>query len=196
MLFVTFERITFRFRWLSLNGLAPSRSFDFLELLPERYMQRIKRIVVHVDHVDSYTGMIKFNVGGKGLTHGLRIQVQRLVNALKPADSDHERRLSKISIRISNGNAVLDTIKSDDVRKREGIKVAEDIKDMLEPFKQLYDVREASVSGAITDELAQELEDRMRSKERPAQNAKNVIFDDHGLGAPVDGVCVYGNDMI
>ncbi|KAK5121890.1 hypothetical protein LTR85_004461 [Meristemomyces frigidus] len=209
LLFITFEGITFRFRWLIPNGLAPSSSKPFLELLPERYMRLVKRVVVQIDHVDSYTGMIKFNVGGKGLTHGLRRQVQRLVNALKPIppqsgageDADHssiERRLTKICIRVSNGNAVLDAVKSDIVRQREGgIRVAEDLEIMLEPLRQLYGVREVSISGAVTDRFARELEACMRSTERPEADERHVRVDveDAGLGAPVKGVCVYGNDI-
>lgn len=168
-------------------------------------MRLIKRVVVHVDHVDSYTGMIKFNVGGKGLTHGLRRQVQRLVNGLKqPAHDDEgsagmvERRLTKLAIRVSNGNAVLDQVKSDIVRKREGgIKVSEDLEEMLEPFRQLYGVRDASISGAVTDKFAKGLEASMQSTERSEDGGGNVMVDaeDAGLGAPAKGVCVYGNDL-
>ncbi|KXL50769.1 hypothetical protein M433DRAFT_43195, partial [Acidomyces richmondensis BFW] len=82
LLFITFNGITFRFRWLLPSGLAPSASKSFLDMLPPKYLKLIKRVVVHIDHVDSYTGQIKFNVGGKGLTYGLRRQVQRLVTAL------------------------------------------------------------------------------------------------------------------
>ena len=58
LLFVTYGGISFRFRWLLPSGLAPSRSYNFVQLLPERYSNLIKRIVVHVDHIDSYTGKI------------------------------------------------------------------------------------------------------------------------------------------
>ncbi|KAK4548551.1 hypothetical protein LTR36_009461 [Oleoguttula mirabilis] len=207
LLFITFAGITFRFRWLIPNGLAPSSSKDFLELLPERYMRLVKRVVVHIDHVDSYTGMLKFNVGGKGLTHGLRRQVQRLVNALKPppqqpggnADCNNvERRLTKVTIRVSNGNAVLDAVKPDIIRQREGgIKVAGDLELMLEPLRQLYGVREVSISGAVMEDLARSLTTSMRSDQRPECDARHatVDVDDAGIGAPLKGVCVYGNDL-
>ncbi|TKA29024.1 hypothetical protein B0A50_03436 [Salinomyces thailandicus] len=182
LLFLTFSGITFRYRWLLLSGAAPSRSYPFLELLPERYLRLIKRVVVHVDHVDSYTGMIKFNVSGKGLAHGLRRQVQRLVDALKLpivssplANNDrtglseyqtYERRdLTKLIIRISNGNAVLDSIKSETTRKLEGgARVNEDLEMMLEPFRQLYGAREVSITGAVGDDYARQLR---LSMERP-----------------------------
>lgn len=85
VIFVAYDSITFRFIWSLSNGLTPNRTYDFLELIRPRYLKFIKRLVVTVDHVDSYTGQIKYNVGGKGLTHGLRGQVAKLVRALKIA---------------------------------------------------------------------------------------------------------------
>ncbi|GAB7362440.1 hypothetical protein MBLNU230_g2762t1 [Neophaeotheca triangularis] len=183
LLFVTYAAITFRFRWLLPSGLAPSRSYDFLELLPERYMRLIKKVVVHVDHVDSYTGMIKFNVSGRGLTQGLKQQVQRLVNVLKPGDGgardddtggkndgfDTETRiLSRVAIRVSNGNAILDDIKREASWQKGSVaKVAEDLEEMLEPFDQLRGVREASVNGSVTGLFAEQLASRMQSDEPP-----------------------------
>lgn len=210
LLFIEFSGITFRFRWLLANAMAPMRTYPFLELLPERYLRLIKRVVVNLDHVDSYTGMIKFNVGGKGLTHELRRQVQRLVNALKAplalsldaeagAGSDEERRderrLARVSIRVSNGNATFKAIKSVTEQQREdSIKVAKDLEVMLAPFQQLYGVREVSITGAVTDRFAQDLMQRMRSLEPPTVDS-SCDADDAGMGAPAPGVCVYGNDL-
>lgn len=208
LLFITFAGITFRFRWLIPNGLAPSSSKPFLELLPEQYMRRVKRVVVHIDHVDSYTGMIKFNVGGKGLTHGLRRQVQRLVNALKPGpeqstkDAEHdstERRLTKVIVRVSNGNAVLDDLKSRGGRQREGeITVANDLELMLEPMRQLYGVRTVSISGAITETFARDLEASMRNTMPPETHGRHAIVNIENalLGAPLNGVFVYGTGLM
>lgn len=110
LLFVTYSAIQWRFRWLLPSGLAPSRSYLFLELLPQRYMRLIKRVIVHIDHVDSYTSMIKFGVGAKGLKHGLKRRVQQLVLALQSAEhvqndddasgaeSSEARRLAKLHI--------------------------------------------------------------------------------------------------
>lgn len=169
LLFVTYGGISFRFRWLLPSGLAPSRSYNFIKLLPERYLHLIKRVVVHVDHVDSYTGMIKFNVDGNGLTHGLRKQVQSLVEALQASNNSDaiadDRRLAKVYIRVSNGNAVLDALKSSVVREREiGVMVSEDIEKMLEPFGQLRGVQQVSVVGAVTESYARRLQARMTSK--------------------------------
>lgn len=193
LLFVTYLGISFRFNWLLLSGMAPQRKYDFLELLPAKYMALVKRVVVNVDHVDSYTGMIKFNVSGKGLTHGLRKQVQRLVNVLRPAafavpevaDEDDEgwseirskrdRRLAKVHIRVSNGNAVLDQIKSEVVRKREGgIRVNEDLEEMLEPFGELRGVREVEITGAVTDTFAESLRKTMMDTTTRSESAAIV----------------------
>ncbi|KAF2716287.1 hypothetical protein K431DRAFT_206131, partial [Polychaeton citri CBS 116435] len=82
LLLVDYSGVIFKFRWLSAAGLTPHSTFNFFTDIPRKYMIRLKRAIVYVDHVDSYTGMTKFNVGGPGLTHGLRTQVQRLVDAL------------------------------------------------------------------------------------------------------------------
>ncbi|RMY79309.1 hypothetical protein D0863_00139 [Hortaea werneckii] len=220
LLFLTFADITFRYRWLLLSGAAPSRHYKFLDLLPHKYIRLVRKVVVHIDHVDSYTGMIKFNVGGKGLTHGLRRQVQRLVNALKPRlppsdddvvgedpeggqredENESPRYLTNLIIRVSNGNTVLDSIKSDIVRQREGgVRVNEDLEVMLEPFRQLYGVHNCSISGAVNLDFARELETSVRSAGPPTarecEHAGPVDPVDGGLQMPVKGVCVYGNDL-
>lgn len=211
LLFVTYAGITFRYSWLLPTGMTPNRHYPFLELLSEKYMTRIKRIIVNVDHVDSYTGMIKFNVSGKGLTHGLKKQVQRLVNALQapaPFDPDcdvceaHEdtirsgqRHLAKVNIRVSNGNVYLDQTKSEAVRQREaGNKISEDVAEMLEPFSDLRGVREVAISGAVTEAFARSLEETMRSTtalDRSIMLARGV----HDLDIATPPICVYGNDL-
>lgn len=201
LLFLTYADIKWRYRWLLPSGQAPMRNYPFLDLLAERYMRLLKRIVVHIDNVDAYTGMIKYNVSGKGLTHGLRRQVQRLANALKPGDGEG-RELTRLVVRVSN-SAVSDTAYT---RRSAGepaavsvsaISLLEDSDTVLMPLRQLYGVREASVSGAVTTEFALELEALMRRKERPAEAEECGIDveDAGGLAAPLPGLCVYGNDL-
>lgn len=208
-LFVTYSGISFRYTWLLHGGGTPNRRYDFLELLPKKYLVLIKKVIVHVDHVDSYTGMIKFNVSGKGLTYGLRKQIQRLVNALQEdcagADPDESidattRRMGKVHIRVSNGNAVLDQIKSDAVRQREGgIKVAEDLEEMLEPFGDLRGVHHVAIYGAVTETFAANLRKKMMSMEKadPTERLARGIRDfDLPPGMNQDPrLCVYGNDI-
>lgn len=202
LLFVTFSGISFRYSWMLKSGLSPTRRYTFLELLPKRYLAMIKRVIVNVDHVDSYTGMIKFNVSGKGLTHGLRKQVQRLVNALQPVQGDaaapseyHERRLTKVKIQVSNGNAILDQIKSEVVRQREGsIRVAEDLEEMLEPFGNLRGVRNVQIAGAVTAQFSESLTMKMMSLEKADVDAlaRSALDDEDEVDAQL---CVYGNDI-
>ncbi|CZT21798.1 uncharacterized protein RCC_07664 [Ramularia collo-cygni] len=139
--------------------------------------------------------MIKFNVSGKGLAHGLRKQVERLVIALQPVPNDptrdlvdQERRLTKIRIQVSNGNPILDQIKSDVARKREGKfnngnamldqtksevgrqrdgkdRVSEDLEAILDPFGNLRGVRNVQITGAVTKSFSESLATKMMSTE-------------------------------
>lgn len=204
LLFVTFSGISFRYSWMLKSGLSPTRRYSFLELIPRRYLILIKRVIVNVDHVDSYTGMIKFNVSGKGLTHGLRKQNQRLVNALQAhpvqledgtALTYQERRLNKIKIQVSNGNAVLDQIKKEVVRQREGkIRVAEDLEEMLEPFGELRGVRSVQIAGAVTTEFSERLVMKMMSLDK--LDASTLARSAQDIEASVEPqLCVYGNDI-
>ncbi|KAK4621944.1 hypothetical protein CLAFUW4_06857 [Fulvia fulva] len=215
LLFLTYSGIAFRFNYLLPTGMAPSRRFNFLELMPKRYLALVKRVVVNVDHVDSYTGMIKFNVGGKGLTHGLSNQVRRLVNALQPPlalndepkhDEVHEsgrdsgmemrsdeRRLAKVHVRVSNGNVVLGQIKS---QREEALKIEQDVETMLAPFGDLRGVRDVAITGAVMKPFADSLRQKMMGNEKlehtiAVTKALRVLELD--MTAPQ--LCVYGNDI-
>ena len=230
LLFVTFAGINFRFRWLLPSGLATSRSVPFVELIPAKYLALIRKAVVQIDHVDSYTGMIKFNVSGKGLTHGLRRQVQKLVNVLKPApnqtqkdDKENaglERRLIRLTVRVANGNAVMDQIKHDISRHREndspsnktykGVsritassdgrrtgseRISDDIEDMLSPFGQLRGVRDISIGGAVPDDFAMGLEQVMRSTAPVEYDPHMDLIDSPAEASKPPPLRVYGNDI-
>ncbi|QIW98535.1 hypothetical protein AMS68_004053 [Peltaster fructicola] len=209
LLFVTYSGITFRFRWLLPSGLAPSRGYPFLELMPEKYLKLVRKVVIHVDHVDSYTGMIKFNISGRGLVDGLRKQVSRLVLALQPGhDADestegiHTETLAKVIIRISSSNAVLETIKTlpntSNCQTPNETKdtTLKDVKEMLEPFGDLAGVRDVHITGTISDEFAHELETRMKSNEPRQRHSgrSDQGMIDRTLGEQVP-LCVYGNDI-
>ncbi|KAK0298935.1 hypothetical protein LTS00_002697 [Friedmanniomyces endolithicus] len=198
LLFLTYEGIKWRYRWLLPSGQAPMRNYPFLELFPPRYLRLVKRVVVHVDLVDAYTGMIKFNVSGKGLVHGLRRQVQRLVNALKPVEGEEEeeRYLTRLAVRVAN-SAVSEAV----VPRRQSGKGGEvttangDVETVLTPLRQLYGVRDVSISGAVSPEFARELGIRLRSTERPVDESVTDVDDMGGLTGAVAGLCVYGNDI-
>lgn len=205
LLFVSYNGISFRFRWLLPSGLAPSRNYPFLELLSEKYIRLVRKISVSVDLVDSYTGMIKYNVSGAGLTRGLQNQVQRLVNALRSSgaaegEEESHRQLSRVSIRVQNGDNFLEARKSDLVRQRDGsLKSDDDVAELLEPFSDLYGVGSVSVVGAVSKAYAQSLTRLMTDKYRgdSVKPIEPVEADPHATGVGPAGVllCAYGNDI-
>lgn len=203
LLFLTYAGIKWRYRFLLASGSAPTTHKDFLDLMPKRYMRLLKRVVVNVDHVDSYTGMIKFNVSGRGLAYGLRQQVQKLVNVLKPdvgggdddddrdGNSAESRHLSSLRIRVSTSNAIAEALD----RTRGEPKVSDDLTVILEPLRQLYGVHEAVVTGAVTPDFAAELEASLQSPRPSVVDIAAPSNEDNPLIAPTTGLCVYGNDL-
>jgi hypothetical protein len=170
---------------------------------------------VCVDHVDSYTGMIKYNVSGKGLVHGLRRQVLRLVCALQPLEEhggnqgeggeeggtgsivkEEESRpgLARVLIRISGGNAVTASLKT---QFGEAQRISKDIEEILEPFGHLCGVRDARVMGAVGPFYARELEERMRGYEHGTQQGCCCSggMADLAVDEKAVQLCVYGNDI-
>jgi hypothetical protein len=144
LLSVTYAGIIFRYSWLLPSGLSPTKRYPFLELMPGRYLARLSRVVICLEHVDAYTAMIKFNVGAQGLVHGLRGQVQKLVDGLlspplphvsitstenAPSSVDNDSDvvqpptqmpsripLAKLHIRISTANSIVDELKRNRAR--------------------------------------------------------------------------------
>ena len=213
LLFVTYTGIMFRFSWLLPSGLTPNLRRE-LDQVPKKYLALIRRVIINVDHVDSYTGMIKFNVSGKGLTHGLRKQVQRLVNTFRDAErgvsnvgiselqgrrtaAEEDRCLTHVSIQVSNGNAVLDQIRSGIPRQcEEDVKFNEDVEQMLGPFGDLRGVRDAAITGAISSQFAEALREKMM---RADVNIYSITTTTRGIRALEEikspPLCVYGNDL-
>ncbi|KAK0859326.1 hypothetical protein LTS02_009316 [Friedmanniomyces endolithicus] len=173
LLFLTYEGIKWRYRWRLPSGQAPMRNYPFLELFPPRYLRLVKRVVVHVDLVDAYTGMIKFN-----------------------GEEEEERYLTRLAVRVAN-SAVSEAV----VPRRQsgkGVEVATangDVETVLMPLRQLYGVRDANISGAVGPEFARELESRLRSTQRPVDECVTDVDDVGGLTGSVAGLCVYGNDI-
>ncbi|KAI5207045.1 hypothetical protein E4T39_02074 [Aureobasidium subglaciale] len=161
VLWVSYDVIQFRFRWVLASGLAPSCAFDFLTLLGATpYLGLIRRVIVTVDVVDEYTGMIKFNVGGGGLVYGLKLQVKKLVRALKEADGEGVRRLT---VRLHNGSdGIAEGEKKMISRSRDNaIRSLEDVQGVLAPLRELKGVREVMMCGAITEAYKEDLRKSM-----------------------------------
>lgn len=215
---VTYSTISFKFRYLLPSGMAPQREFALLERLPKKYLRRIRRVLVSVECVDSYTGMVKWNVGGRGLVEGLRGQVGRLVRGLgcvgeeresspPSSSSSHQARrdgFSRVTIRVSSGNAVAGSLKA---RFGEVQRISQDVEEILRPFGFWGGVRDARVVGAVGQGFARELEERMRggggdcceSKDREeccwCSGMAALTINDNKEKEKDVPLCVYGNDI-
>jgi len=133
---VEWDSISFKYQWLLPSGLVPSRTMKFPDDIAARNVPFIKRLHIRVHHVDSYTGMVKYNYGGHGLTDGLRNRVEDLCQVLKGV-----AELAKLEIQLLDGN-----------------KNAELGQTVLEPFSQLSNIHRATVSGPMTVAYARHLE--------------------------------------
>lgn len=164
--------------------MAPQREYDFFHLVPEKYLRRVRKLLVLVEHVDAYTGMVKWNVGGRGLVVGLKGQVGRLVGALQGGGSvrsergggdgdeggfeeeeEEERRrkgFTRVMIRVSNGHNTTTGPRGLKARFAGVERVSQEIEEILTPFGCLSGVADARVGGAVGQSFARELEGRMR----------------------------------
>ncbi|KAI4154640.1 MAG: hypothetical protein LQ340_001545 [Diploschistes diacapsis] len=80
---VTWDCTIFDFRWVHPLGLLPKRRMPFPEGFSNRSLKLMRRFFVRINHLDPYTGMIKYNFSGPGLTDGVRDQVSFLVQTLR-----------------------------------------------------------------------------------------------------------------
>ncbi|KAF2143004.1 uncharacterized protein K452DRAFT_286634 [Aplosporella prunicola CBS 121167] len=151
---VSYDRISFRFRWLlpANCNLAPNRAFSFLDHFSQRNIQRIKNYYIKIDHVDSYTGMIKFNCGGRGLTDGLREKVRQLMTVLRCAGE-----LNRVEVRFVDSS-----------------KRPRDTQVVLEPLLVLREVRRARVRGDVMAEFGEHVERKM-SMTAEQRRAEQVV---------------------
>lgn len=166
VIFVKYSSITFRYQWLLPSGLTPTSDMELLDTFPMKYLQLIRQLHVSVDHPDSYTGMIKYNVGGKGLTYGLGNQVEKLASVFIPRE-DGPAGLNVLNVELINGNEYLDCEKRGIVRARERVQGTEDVQQVLLPFARLRGVADVKIAGAITDEFADELCKQVK-RDRPS----------------------------
>jgi hypothetical protein len=115
-------------------------------------------VLVLVEHVDSYKGMIKYNCGGRGLSEGVRGQIQRLVDVL----GTNTDGLGRVTVKLE-GNAVLDAIRKKAVRAKEKYQNGGVDQSVLEPFGSLVNVGSSSVEGNVDLTYARALEEEMSS---------------------------------
>jgi hypothetical protein len=154
---ISFDGIKFRYRWLLPSGLAPNRAYGFFEQFPPNNISRMRHLIVNVIHVDSYTGMIKYNCGGRGLTDGLRLRVESFVEALSTAQS-----LRSVRVRLSVGTSLLEEIRRVKVQLLECDKNPGLTQTVLNPLARLSGLQHVKILGAVTEHFAAVLEKKMR----------------------------------
>lgn len=155
---VTFDKVAFRYRWRTENGLTPSRQVDWLEHFSQRNLLRVKNYIVNVESVDDYTGMIKYNVGGRGLPAGMRAKVHELVDLMVLV-----RELRSLSVHLVDGDISRHRFPSGRVHRVQDESHYAQTQTVLEPFRALYGVRQAQVTG-VSEEYAKALEGSMAAQ--------------------------------
>ena len=139
LLDVEWDCVTFAYQWLLPTGLVPKRTLAFPDSLTSRNVALFRKLHVRVHHVDSYTGMVKYNYSGHGLTDGVRDQVAALCTLLR-----NLREITRLSIELRDGSAT--------VGLGQGV---------LEPFLTLKNTREVTVGGSLTPDYAEHISSRL-----------------------------------
>ncbi|KAF2756092.1 hypothetical protein EJ05DRAFT_512652 [Pseudovirgaria hyperparasitica] len=155
---ISYNCIKFAYRWIVLaSNLMPNRDLPFLGFRIG-YLARIRNYVVHVEQVDSYTGMVKYNCGGPGLPAGLRQQVSMLVSVM--ASATESKPLHRLHIYLLDSN-------QGQIRRLRSIPIQAESNGkpwtVLDPFKVLRNVRMPTITGAVPFDYANGLQEAMQS---------------------------------
>lgn len=134
-------------------GLGRNVLKSEMRTFPTVNIPRVRNYLVNIDHVDSYTGMIKYNCGGPGLTDGLKRQVARFVKAVGGKESE----LNSLRVRLNDGNRILSQIRRVKVLAVERHRDIGGSQMVLEPLRELR-ARRAEISGDATEEYARGVE--------------------------------------
>ena len=139
---ITWDCSVFTCHWLSSSKpyrLAPQRTFPFPDVIGQRYRHLLQRLKVTLVHLDSYTGMVKYNYGNPAaLAYGVRNQAEELCGTLKALP-----KLRSLQINFKNGSQNAD---------------ADEI--ILEPFLALENVQKLKITGSVSKKVRQLIEDR------------------------------------
>lgn len=163
---VAYGRIDFRKRRLiPKNGLTVEKlhRFPLAFLEQAAYVSRLRHVVININHVDSYLGMINHNCQNtEALTAGVRAQVSRLVTVLRRTGL-----LTRVYVRLTVGSSMMDEIRKvrGNTRVPHRVLAGRNVAEMqtaLEPLKELNNVKLPTVEGAVTPEYGCLLEDCMR----------------------------------
>ncbi|OAL51040.1 hypothetical protein IQ07DRAFT_610948 [Pyrenochaeta sp. DS3sAY3a] len=155
---VSFDSIFFRYRWRTANNLTPNRTYAFLDHFSQRNLLRIRNYIVNVESVDDYTGMIKYNCGGRGLPAGIRAKVQELVSLLAAVPQLH-----RLQVHLIDGAISRVRFPSGRVHRVQDESNFSQTQSVLDPFRMLYGVRKPKVSG-VSDAYAASLVKSMASQ--------------------------------
>ena len=128
LLDIEWDCITLAYQWLLPTGLVPKRTLAFPDQLASRNVALIQKFHVRVHHVDSYTGMIKYNYSGQGLTDGVKYQVAQLCKLLRTL-----AEIKKLSIELRDGSGKVGLGQS-----------------VLEPFLSLKNTQVVTANGSGT----------------------------------------------
>jgi hypothetical protein len=168
---VTFHSVKFHLTWLTSRGLKPKMLYDYPHIFASHNVERIRNYNVMVEHVDSYSGMIKYNCGGPMLTAGVKDRVTQFVWA-----ADRAGGLGSLSIRLTDGNPILKDIRSVTAHRVDSGKDVATMQEVLEPLALLH-ASYVDISGFVLLEFASQL------KEAILQEQKHPI-EDVANGAP------------
>lgn len=138
---LSYEAILFRYRWRTANNLTPNRNIALMLQFSQRNLLRMRKYVVNVESVDDYTGMIKYNVGGRGLPAGIRVKVQELVDLLGAVEELHRLEIHLIDGAISR-------MRFPSGRVHRVLDEGNYRTSVLDPFGQLVGVRKVKITGA------------------------------------------------
>ncbi|MCJ1254863.1 hypothetical protein MMC24_002679 [Lignoscripta atroalba] len=136
---VVWDCSTFVYQWLLPSGLIPKHTMAFPDHFSPRNRALMRKFYIRVHHVDSYTGMVKYNYGGHGLIDGTRDQVRFLCQTLRSLASIHS-----LHIHLQD-DSTTSTAPNDSAQT------------MLEPFLDLKNTLRISTSGSITPAFSQKL---------------------------------------
>ena len=148
---VAFDKVAFRYRWRTENGLTPSREYLFLDHFSQRNLLRVKNYVVNVEFVDDYTGMIKYNCGGRGLPAGIRARVRELVDLLAAVPQLHH-----LQVHLIDGAVSRVRFPSGRVHRVQDESIYAQTQTVLDPFRALCGVRQVQITG-VSEEYGQAL---------------------------------------
>ena len=139
---IVWDCSTFCYQWLLETGLIPTRRMAFPDQMAARNIKLMRKFHVRIHNIDSYTGMIKYNYSGLGLTDGVKDQVQFFCQALR---SLPEIGFLHVHLQDDTHNA------------QAGQKV-------LEPFLDLKHVRVVTCSGSMSQETSTKLRKTLSDK--------------------------------